>query len=184
VVLGFDGSFNNDSTALVAVSCPAEGELPHIEVVAAWERPQNASNDWSVPILDVEDEIRNACRRFAVREIVCDPFRWARTYQILEDEGLPIVEFPQSPARMVPATQRFYEAVLNRGLTHNGDARLSRHIGNTVVRTDSRGSRISKDSKASPRKIDLAVSAVMALERALATPEKPAEPHFFSWADL
>jgi phage terminase large subunit-like protein len=184
VVLGFDGSFNNDSTALVVVSCPAEGELPHIEVVAAWERPQNASNDWSVPIIDVEAEIRSACRRWQVREIVCDPYRWSRSYQILENEGLPIVEFPQSPARMVPATQRFYEAVLNRTLTHNGDQRLARHISNTVVRTDSRGSRISKDSKASPRKIDLAVSAVMALERALATPEKPAEPQFFSWADL
>lgn len=184
VVLGFDGSFNNDSTALVAVSCPEGDELPHIEVVEAWERPHGAANDWAVPIQDVEDEIRDACRRFQVREIACDPFRWARTYQILESEGLPIVEFPQSPARMVPATQRFYEAVLNKTITHSGDPRLARHISNTVVRTDSRGSRISKDSKASPRKIDLAVSAVMALERALAEPERSVEPQFFSWADL
>jgi phage terminase large subunit-like protein len=185
VVLGFDGSFNNDSTALVVVRCPAgEDDKPHVDVVAAWERPREAGNDWAVPIVDVEAEIRAACRKWQVREIVCDPFRWARTYQILESEGLPIVEFPQSPARMVPATQRFYEAVLNKTVTHSGDQRLARHLSNCVLRTDSRGSRLSKDAKGSPRKIDLAVSAVMALERACQEPEVAPEPQFFSWADL
>jgi phage terminase large subunit-like protein len=155
-----------------------------VDVVAAWEKPQGSANGWAVPIIDVEDEIRQACRRWQVREIVCDPYRWARTYQILEDEGLPVVEFPQSPGRMIPATARFYEAVLNNGLTHSGDARLSRHLSNCVIRTDSRGSRLSKDSKGSPRKIDLAVSAVMALERACQESEVEPIPQFFSWADL
>lgn len=164
VVLGFDGSFSNDSTALVAVQV---AEIPRVEVVDCWERPDQADDAWRVPVLDVEDAIRRACRRFNVREIVCDPFRWARTYQILEDEGLPIVEYPQSPQRMVPATQRFYEAVLNKTLTHDGDERLTRHVGNCVVKTDSRGSRLAKDTKNSPRKIDLAVAAVMAFDRAM-----------------
>jgi phage terminase large subunit-like protein len=185
VVLGFDGSFNNDSTALVVVSCPqGEDDKPYVDVVAAWEKPSDAGNEWSVPIFDVEDEIRKACRRWQVREIVCDPFRWARTYQVLEDEGLPVVEFPQSPARMIPATQRFYEAVLNKTLAHSGDPRLARHLSNCVLRTDSRGSRLSKDAKHSPRKIDLAVSAVMALERACQEPEVEPIPQFFNWADL
>jgi phage terminase large subunit-like protein len=185
VVLGFDGSFNNDSTALVVVTCPQdEDEKPHVDVVAAWEKPTDAGQDWAVPIFDVEDAIRQACRKYQVREIVCDPFRWARTYQILESEGLPIVEFPQSPARMVPATQRFYESVMNKTLTHSADPRLARHLSNCVLRTDSRGSRLSKDAKGSPRKIDLAVSAVMALERACQEPEVAPTPQFFSWADL
>lgn len=185
VCLGFDGSFNGDSTALVAVSCPVgEDDLPRVEVVQAWERPAEASQDWAVPILDVEAAIRAACRRWQVREIVCDPYRWARTYQVLEDEGLPIVEFPQSPARMIPATTRFYEAVMNKSLTHSGDPRLARHLTNCVVKTDSRGSRLSKDAKNSPRKIDLAVAAVMALERAVQEPEPEPEPQFYSWADL
>jgi phage terminase large subunit-like protein len=85
---------------------------------------------------------------------------------------------------MVPATQRFYEAVLNKTLTHSGDQRLARHLANTVIRTDSRGSRLSKDAKGSPRKIDLAVSAVMALERACQEPELEPVAQFFSWADL
>jgi phage terminase large subunit-like protein len=184
IVLGFDGSFNNDSTALVAVRLPAEGTLPHVEVVACWERPKSASQEWKVPIFEVEDSIRDACRKYSVREIVCDPYRWGRTYEILEDEGLPIVEFPQSASRMVPATQRFYEAVVNQTITHTGDPRLARHLTNCVIRVDSRGTRISKDAKNSPRKIDLAVSAVMALERAMFEPEPEPIPNFYSWDEL
>ena len=171
VVLGFDGSFSNDSTALVAVQV---GDIPHVDVVECWERPRDAAPGWRVPIAAVEDAIRAACRRWQVREIVCDPFRWARTYQALEDEGLPVVEFPQSPQRMVPATQRFYEAVVNQSLSHSGDARLARHVDNTTIRTDQRGSRIQKDAKNSPRKIDLTVAAVMAHDRACAPVEEAA----------
>lgn len=165
VVLGFDGSFNNDSTALVVASC---GEKPHVDVVNVWEHP--GDDTWRVPIFDVEDAIRRACRRWQVREIVCDPFRWARTYQALEAEGLPVVEFPQSPARMVPATQRLYEAVLNREMTQSGDLDLARHVGNVIVKTDSRGSRLDKP-KGGGRKIDLAIAAVMAFDRAAQKPE-------------
>jgi phage terminase large subunit-like protein len=43
VVLGFDGSFNGDCTALVAVTV---GEVPHVEVVAAWERTLDAPEGW------------------------------------------------------------------------------------------------------------------------------------------
>jgi phage terminase large subunit-like protein len=170
VVLGFDGSFSNDSTALVAVQV---GERPHVDVAACWERPPQAAEDWRVPIAQVEDAIRAATRRWQVRHIVCDPFRWARTFQVLEDEGFPVVEFPQSPARMVPATQRFYEAVINRTLTHSGDPRLARHLDNAVLKVDARGSRLAKDARNSPRKIDLAVAAVMALDQAAVTVESP-----------
>jgi phage terminase large subunit-like protein len=95
----------------------------------------------------------------------------ARTYQILAEERLPVVEYPQSPSRMTPATQRFHEAVMNRGLTHAGDPRLARHIGNAVLKVDARGQRITKDAKRSNRKIDLAVASVMAFDRASATPQ-------------
>ena len=85
---------------------------------------------------------------------------------MLEDEGLPVVTFPQTASRMTPATTRFFESVMNKTITQNGDAQLARHIGNAQLRTDNRGSRLSKEAKGSKRRIDLAVSSVMALERA------------------
>ena len=163
VVLGFDGSFNGDCTAIVAVSV---GEIPHIMPVAVWEKPDEADANWQIPVLEVEDAIRAAATRFQVLEIACDPYRWARTFQILDDEGLPVVTFPQTASRMTPATTRFFEAVVNKTITHNGDARLARHISNAQLRTDNRGSRLAKEAKGSKRRIDLAVSSVMALERA------------------
>lgn len=182
VVLGFDGSFNNDSTALVVCTVPEVDEPPHFDVVECWERPERAGEEWRVPILDVEDAIRAACRQWQVREIVCDPARWARTYQVLEAEGLPVVEFPQSPQRMTPATQRMYEAIVNQQVTHSGDPRLARHFNNCALRPTSRGPMLSKDTKDSPRKIDLAVASVMALHRACAPAEEEAPEPWVMYA--
>lgn len=164
VVLAFDGSFDNDSTALVACDL---SETPHLDVAACWERQASDTNEWRVPVFEVEEKIREACRRWQVVEIACDPARWVRSYKVLEDEHLPVKEFPQSAERMVPATQRFYEAVVNRQLTHSGDPRLARHMSNCVLKVSQRGSRIYKETKTSTRKIDLAVAAVMAHYRAL-----------------
>jgi phage terminase large subunit-like protein len=163
IVIGFDGSVNNDSTAIVGATC---GSKPHIFVIGCWEKPEHAGDDWKVPIDAVEQAIRAACKQYRVREIAADPFRWARSLQILASEGLPVVEFPQNSSRMTPATQRFYEAVMNHGLTHDGDPRLSRHIANACLKVDARGQRLVKETKYSTRKIDLALAAVMAFDRA------------------
>ena len=77
---------------------------------------------------------------------------------------------------MVPATTRFFEAVINHGLTHSGDPAMNRHIDNTVLKTDARGSRLAKESAGSSRKIDLAVAAVMAFARAAFLSTEPAKP--------
>jgi phage terminase large subunit-like protein len=158
VVLAFDGSFNGDTTVLVAATV---AERPHLDLVELWE-PAGGQ----VPIHDVEQAIRACCRRWRVLEIAADPFRWARSLQVLDGEGLPVGEYPQSPARMQPATARFYEAVVNGELTHSGDSRLARHMGNAVLREDARGARLAKERRDSPRRIDAAVAAVMAHDRA------------------
>ena len=56
--------------------------------------------------------------------------------------------------------------MFNRALTHSGDPDLARHVGNAVVKNDSRGHRIVKEHKDSTRRIDLAVAAVMAFAAA------------------
>jgi phage terminase large subunit-like protein len=162
-VLGFDGSFNGDCTAIVAVSCT---EVPHIFPVAVWEKPDEADASWQVPVLEVEDKLRQFAASNQVVEIACDPYRWARTFQVLEEENLPIVTFPQTASRMTPATTRMFEAVVNKQISHNGDPQLARHIGNATLRVDQRGSRLAKEKRGSMRRIDLAVASVMALERA------------------
>jgi phage terminase large subunit-like protein len=60
--------------------------------------------------------------------------------------------------------------VTNGGVTHSGDPRLARHVRNCVLREDARGARLSKSSKDSPRRIDAAVSCLMAFDRAAQAP--------------
>ncbi len=162
VVVAFDGSVSGDSTVIVVVTVE---QNPHIHLLTAWEKPSDVL-DWRVPRGEVREALRDACRRWNVREIAWDEFLWLDTAEELEDEGLPVVTFPQQISSMGPATQRFYEAVMDAAITHDGDPVLARHIGNATLKTDSRGSRITKDHRGSARKIDAAVGAVMGLHRA------------------
>lgn len=179
VVLGFDGSDRLDATALVAVTIE---DRPHVEVLGLWESSGEPS--YQVPITDVENRIRDACARFSVRQVVCDPFRWRRSMQILAADGLPVVDFPQSPARMVPATARFYQAVVEGQVSHTGDPDLARHVASCHARTDHRGTTIRKESKHSTRRIDLAVAAVMALDAAASLPPPAPQVRVISLADI
>lgn len=165
VVLGFDGSMNGDSTALLA--CTVEPD-PKLIVVKVWEKPidKQEAIGWSVPRPEVMEEIRKCCRMWNVREVAADEYIWVGELETLAEEGIPVVTFPQTMTRMGPATQRFFELVTNKRLWHDGNAILARHIGNAKIKTDLRGSRLIKDAPNSPRKIDAAVGAVMAVDRA------------------
>ena len=170
VVLAFDGSFSGDCTAIVA--CTMDG---FIAPVALWERPMD-DHHWQVPMDEVEAKMYDLCKRYQVREIAADPYRWARTLQKWENDRLPVVIYPQSPARMVPACANFYEAVTQDTLSHNGDPAMSRHLDNCSVKIDRFGPRIVKEHRGSARKIDLAVCAVMAYDRARYHAQAPAAP--------
>ena len=89
VVLAFDGSFNGDTTVLVVATV---AERPHVDLVELWDAAGH-----QVPIVDVEATIRAACRRWRVLEIAADPFRWARSLQLLDGEGVADPGVPPEP---------------------------------------------------------------------------------------
>ena len=179
VILAFDGAFSNDSTALIAWLLG--GDKPHLMVVGIWERPEDAEQGWHVPVAEVEQTIIDTFRNsnFQTKEIVFDPARWQRTFMVLDEQGMPVVSYPNSAERMVPATQKFYEAVVNQSFTHDGDERMARHITNCVTKQSSRGVMVAKAS--SKRKVDAAVAAIFGYDRATQPPEpKPPVARFFS----
>lgn len=161
VIISLDGSFNSDATALVVSTVST---TPHMDVAGLWEPPVG-DKDYRVPVEEVEERIRAACRYWDVREIVADPFRWTRSLQLLEREGLPVVEFPWSNTRITPATTDFYNACINGAVSHSGNKDFARHIGNAVVNESPRGVRLDKSKRGSTRHIDLAAAAVMAHSR-------------------
>jgi phage terminase large subunit-like protein len=143
-------------------------------VLGHWERPLDAELNWRVPVEEVEAKMLDICKAFNVREIVCDPFRWQRSMEAWQQMGLPVVEFPQTPSRMVPATAAFYDAVVNGRVKHNGDPSLARHAANATPYYSRNGLMIRKESKTSLKRIDLLVAALMAHSRAGALGNAPA----------
>jgi phage terminase large subunit-like protein len=179
-ILGFDGSFSGDTTVIVGCSIPTEDEPAHIFLVKAWEKPADADDSWRVDIQDAEFEIAKFCGRYKVREVACDPFRWQRSMEVLQDQGIPIVEYPSTSARrMVQSCARFYDAVTESRLTHDGDPLVARHFTNAVIKIDNLGPRIVKENRNSNRRIDAAVAAVIAYDRASAKIDLQVVPEFF-----
>lgn len=172
VVIALDGSYKHDATALVIGTVAAR---PHFDKLAVWEKPPGDEN-WRVPVHDVEHAIREACKRYQVAEIAFDPFLWTLSAQALEAEGLPLVEFRQSPARQTAATNDLHSAGVNGRFTHSGDPDLSRHVLDATVFESDRGIRIAKAGRSrNAPKIDLCTSLMMAHSRAtwLASQQKP-----------
>jgi phage terminase large subunit-like protein len=100
--------------------------------------------------------------------------------EALADEGIPIVEWPSTSAkRMIPACAAFFDAVVEKRLTHDGDPLLARHLSNAVVKSDNLGVRIVKENRSSLRRIDAAVAAILAYDRAGAKIEKRIVPKFY-----
>jgi hypothetical protein len=121
-VLGFDGSYNGDASVIVGAVVPkVEGDPVKVFLVKAWEKDlEHDPDDWRVDIGEVEQTVMDFCQKHTVREIACDPFRWQRSMEVLENKGLPVVSFPQSPQRMIKACARFYDAVAEKKIVHDG----------------------------------------------------------------
>jgi phage terminase large subunit-like protein len=182
IVLGVDGSFSGDATVIVAVTVPkTKEEKPHVFLVKAWEKQPTDQDDWRVDTLDVERTIIDFCQKYRnTREIAFDPFRWQRTMAVLMESGLPVVEWPStSVRRMIPATQKVFDAVTEGTLTHDGNPVLSRHLDNCMLKIDNMGARIVKESRASSRRIDAAVAFVIAYDRATSKLDTDIVPEFF-----
>lgn len=112
--------------------------------------------------------VQALAHRYTVREVVYDPWRWRAEALRLEADGFPapLVEFQQSNARMVPASEQLYAAVTERRLRHPANPVLDRHVHAARARQTPRGWRLEKSTRGEP--IDAAVCLAMAVERAQA----------------
>ena len=176
---GIDMARNIDSSAVVMVQRRETDDGPRYVVRArVWENPYREDDpryaDWRMNNQLVVEFCRELFARFPkaactideeVKPGPCfayDPWRFRPEAETLTGEGLAMLEYPQSDSRMVPASQALYEAIVGRQVAHDGDSVLKRHIQSVTADQKERGWRISKP-RGSPKKIDAAVAAAIAV---------------------
>lgn len=167
VVLGFDGSRNRDSTAIVG--CTLAGK--HLFTVRVWEaEPGNPT--WTVPRAEVMHVLRDAIERYDTRAVWYDPWGWAGELEELAREfrGVEILPNPMTPERHGPQVAGFWAAVHDPDgdLTHDGSEVLTRHLSHALMRSTRHGAYLEKrGGKDSTHWIDSAVAAIYALDAAI-----------------
>ena len=127
-------------------------------------------------VLDIAEVVHELAERYTIAECSFDPWRAGQIGQELEQRGIRVSAFPGHDSRMIPASQRLYDAVVEGRLTHPNDPRLNAHVAAAVARHGRRGWRIDKANWAD--KIDAVVALAMALDR---IENRPAPTQLLGW---
>ena len=114
----------------------------------------------------IEKFIEQLGERFNIREIAFDRWGAVQMVQNLEGMGFTVVPFGQGFKDMSPPTKELMKLTLEQRIAHGGHPVLRWMMDNIFIRTDPAGN-IKADKEKSTEKIDGAVAAIMALDRAI-----------------
>lgn len=114
----------------------------------------------------IENFIDGLGKKFHIKEIAFDRWGAVQMVQNLEGLGFLVVPFGQGFKDMSPPSKELMKLTLEQKLAHGGHPVLWWMMDNIFVRTDPAGN-IKPDKEKSTEKIDGAVAAVMALDRAI-----------------
>jgi phage terminase large subunit-like protein len=113
-------------------------------------------------VLEVAAFVADLANQFEIVEAAYDPWRAGQMAQEWEQRGIVAVAFPQSDARMIPASERLYDTVVHGRLVHPDDRDLNHHVHGAVARHSRRGWRLDNPD---PRtNIDAVVALAMAVD--------------------
>lgn len=130
------------------------------------------------------DVIRRDLQQLAashqVQEVVYDPkFATYFATKLADDDGLLMVEMPQTSARFTLPIVEIENQVLTKGLMHDANPAVAWMISNVVMR-ESKFSGLRHPTKEKPEnKIDAPVAMIMAMSRALNNEAEPDLSDYF-----
>lgn len=156
IVVGVDIGRKFDTTAIVAIWTREDGKA--VVEAEVFKPPTDGE---SLDLATIEDAIRDLSEAMNVKAIAYDPWSFERSAQMLAGEGLPMVEVPQSPERMIQASGQLYEAIMAGKIVHNGDPTLSDHVASGFQKDSERGWRLTKNPKVK-RPIDALIAMCIA----------------------
>lgn len=153
-----------------------------------WSNPYPAGHQlrsaWRVSTEEVREDLRELYGLYPVpmakrdERIVpgpafgYDPWHFRESAEMLEDDGLNMVEFPQFASRMGPASELLLELARSGRLVHDGDPKLRQAVLAAIAKRTPRGWVITKP-QGSTKLVDLAVACAMAVWLAMLEAPKP-----------
>lgn len=161
--VGIDGALKRDRFAINMVQLQ---KVDHRDIWVTrsrvWENPYPVGhprrNDWKLKLEEPFDLLRQLYKDYPVPawenedEVFPGPaFGYDPAYieygaQVLEGEGLNMIEVPQSDSRICPACELLYQKIIAREIAHDGDRAFQRHVYNAKVRQKARGWRVEKSA--------------------------------------
>jgi phage terminase large subunit-like protein len=172
--VGVDVAIKHDTSAVVAVQRREDGRLHARAHIVVPDR------DKPVDVTDLMHHLRGLAAVYDIQAVSYDPRFFDVPAKMLEDEGLPMVDIPQSVERMTPAILALFEAINTGRLSHDGDLAFTAQVLAGVPRYNDRGFTLAKGK--SRGKIDAAIALALAHDRARThTPAELVE--FVSFAD-
>jgi phage terminase large subunit-like protein len=188
--IGIDIGRRHDSSAVVTTQW--DGKLLHVKS-KFWMNPHPPGSErgqkWALNIGEVEDYLKEEFKRYPEPSVtdeedgyrepgpafLYDPHFFVRSAELLEGEGMSMVEFPQSDTKMVPASQNLFELIKTGAVVHDGNEILTKHMRSVVAKFKERGWRISRP-EGSRKHIDGAVALAMAAYAASAEFDDQEQP--------
>lgn len=169
IVLGFDGSKSDDSTALIAIRIADRKAF----VVGLWENV-NHSKDWKVDVGAVEREVRHVFDNYTVRAFFADVAGWESKIKEWEvryskrlhahAKGSAIAWDMRGAQTATRAHELCRDALLEGRLVLNPDNGLKRHILNARRKDTTHGIYFTKEHRESRHKVDAYAALVLAHE--------------------
>jgi hypothetical protein len=144
IYVGVDIALKQDTSAVVAMQRRPDGKwhaLCRIWVPTA-DRP--------IDVTDVMQHLRELHAAHGAESIAYDPRFFDVPAKMLTDEGLPMVEVPQSLDHMTPAYVQLYGAIMGGRITHDDDPPSPRRCSTASPATANGGS-FSRRARAAAR---------------------------------
>ena len=138
VVVGVDMALWQDSVGVVVAGRLSDGRVGWW--THAWP-PVNGRIDHLAVFGEIAGMI---AQRWKIRAVTYDPRYFEVPARLLEDQGIKVIQFNQSPERLVPADQLLYDLTVAHELVHLDDVTLNEHANNAVFRVTERGRYFAK----------------------------------------
>jgi len=150
-----------DAFAVIAVTrAPGDKARVAVRYAGIWLPPEGGLLDFD----PIKAEVLRLCRDFAVIEVAYDPYQLHDFGTQLRKQGFNAKEFGQGKDRLI-ADKLLQDRITSRGIIHDGNPLLRRHVDNADIKKSSVGIRLVKRSES--KKIDAAVALSMACARLL-----------------